>query len=130
MPDPCPCGSGAPYGDCCGPVHRRVVDPSTATELMRARYSAFARRDETFLLDSWHPEHRPASVEFPGDEQWLGLEVLAATAGGAEDDRGTVEFRAHFVVGGVPRTLHEVSRFVRLDGRWVYLKGRDVGHMG
>jgi len=93
---------------------------------MRSRYSAFVRGDEAYLLWSWHPEHRPTSVDVRGAEQWTGLEIVATRAGGMDDDKGTVEFTAHFVAGGAPRTLHEVSRFVRLDGRWVYLKGRDV----
>lgn len=130
MAEPCPCGTGDAYGVCCGPVHDRSAEASTALALMRARYSAFARRDEPFLLWSWHPDHRPDEIHFPGDERWLGLDVVTTARGSEDDDRGTVEFRAHFLVDGAPRTLHEVSRFVRLDGRWVYLKGRDVGPMG
>ena len=97
---------------------------------MRARYSAFVRRDDDFLLWSWHPDHRPEQVVVTGDEQWLGLQVVATTRGLPEDDKGTVEFIARFAIDGTPRALHEVSRFVRLDDagehRWVYLKGRDV----
>ncbi|MGP3918969.1 YchJ family metal-binding protein [Nonomuraea sp. 10N515B] len=33
---------------------------------------------------------------------------------------GTVRFRAHYVDRGRPGEMEEDSRFVRLDGRWVY----------
>jgi SEC-C motif-containing protein len=39
-------------------------------------------------------------------------------------DTATVEFVARFKVGGQPAVrLHEVSRFVREDGRWFYVDG-------
>jgi len=34
-----------------------------------------------------------------------------------------VEFTAHFVSAGGRGRLHEVSRFVREDGRWFYVDG-------
>ena len=126
MAQNCPCGSGDTYEECCGPIHRHVIDAPTAVTLMRARYSAFVGHDEAFLLWSWHPDHRPPEVRVQGDELWTGLEILATRNGGPDEDKGTVEFIARFVSGGAPRTLHEVSRFVRLENRWVYLKGRNV----
>lgn len=130
MDEPCPCGSTATYDTCCGPIHRHADDAPTARSLMRARYSAFTRRDDEFLRWTWHPDHRPDVIEFPGDEEWEGLQIVESRGGGPDDERGTVEFIARFRTGGVPRMLHEVSRFVRLDGRWVYFKGRDVGQIG
>ena len=38
----CPCGSGATYGECCGPIHDGTAKAKTAEALMRARYSAYA----------------------------------------------------------------------------------------
>lgn len=124
--EPCPCGSGRSGAECCEPLHRRDATAATAADLMRSRYSAFVRGDTDYLLWSWHPDHRPEQVALDGDEEWLGLEIVNTRAGGPDDERGVVEFIARFRSGGAPRTLHEVSRFVRLDGRWVYLKGRDV----
>jgi len=124
--EPCPCGSGAELLACCGPLHARTTAAPTAEALMRSRYSAFALGDEDYLRWTWHPDHRPEELALAGDEEWLGLEVVSCRAGGPDDDRGVVEFIARCRAGGAPRTLHEVSRFVRLDGRWVYLKGRDV----
>jgi len=53
--------------------------------------------------------------------QWLGLKVVRVVAGRAEDEQGTVEFVARYKVNGRAHRLHEVSRFVREAGAWVYL---------
>ncbi len=91
---------------------------------MRSRFAAFAKGDEAYLLRSWHPATRPESVEFDPRMRWTRLEVLGTDAGGPGDDKGTVEFRAHYRVGNEDGELHEVSRFVRYDGEWVYVRGR------
>src|SRR4051812_34819522 len=74
-----------------------------------------------YLLFSWHPTHRPNEVAFPDEQRWSGLEVLATTAGAPDDKSGVVEFVARYELGGRRGELHEVSEFVRHDGRWVYL---------
>jgi SEC-C motif-containing protein len=40
------------------------------------------------------------------------------------EDRATVEFVARYKIGGRAHRLHEISRFVREDGRWYYVDGR------
>lgn len=90
---------------------------------MRARYSAYVRNDERFLLDSWAPETRPRSVAIDPDMKWLGLEIVETVAGGGLDTEGFVEFRARFEVGSEVGELHERSRFIRSDGAWTYVDG-------
>ncbi len=119
-PPRCPCGSGTAYDTCCGRIHRGEVRALTAEALMRSRYSAFALGDEAYLLRSWHPGTRPARVRFVPDQHWTRLDVLAA-AGGPLDAEGTVEFVAHFERDGEARQLHEISRFTRHEGHWVYV---------
>jgi len=96
---------------------------------MRSRYSAFAVGDAEYLLSTWHPSTRPEQLQLEADVEWRRLEILDVVAGGPGDDRGEVEFRAIWRIlpgpgrardGGV---LHERSRFVREDGRWLYLDG-------
>ncbi|MFI2651317.1 YchJ family protein [Micromonospora fulviviridis] len=118
---PCPCGSGLPYADCCGPIHRGVSAAATAEALMRSRYSAFAVGDADYLLRSWHPGTRPPRLALEPGTRWTRLEVLETDRGGLFDAEGTVRFRAHYREGGRPGTVAEHSRFVREDGRWVYL---------
>jgi SEC-C motif domain protein len=88
---------------------------------MRSRYSAFAVQDAAYLLRTWHSRTRVARIDFDTDQRWTGLDVLATTDGGMLHPTGTVEFRAHYNRRGVLGSQHEVSRFVREDGRWVYL---------
>jgi len=94
---------------------------TTAEELMRSRYSAFAMSNERYLLDSWHPRTRPSSVDVNDGYLWTRLEVLSTTGGGMLDVQGTVEFVAHYRFGGKDGELSENSAFERLDGKWYYV---------
>lgn len=123
----CPCSSGLPYGECCGPIHAGSVAAPTAQALMRSRFSAFAVGDAAYLFDSWHPSTRPASVDLEEDTRWLRLDILSTSAGGPFDDRGEVAFEARYrTAEGDRGVLRERSRFVRERGRWYYVDG-DVG---
>jgi SEC-C motif-containing protein len=87
---------------------------------MRSRFSAFALDLSGYVLATWHPDTRPASLESDPGLRWVRLEVLESTGGGVFDAEGTVAFRAHYREGGEPGVMNELSRFVRHNGRWVY----------
>ncbi|WP_099052773.1 YchJ family protein [Streptomyces glaucescens] len=116
---PCPCGLAQTYDACCGRFHRGTESAPTAERLMRSRYSAFVRRDEAYLLRTWHPRTRPPGVDFDPGMRWTGLEILDTADGTAFHTTGTVTFRASFRGGA----LHERSRFERVGGAWVYVDG-------
>ena len=119
----CPCGSGRLYSDCCEPLHDGVP-AGTAEALMRSRYAAFALGLEAYLLSSWHPSTRPATIDLHDGTVWRRLQIVDTVAGGPGDETGIVEFRASFRdADGAPGLLHERSRFERLDGPWTYLDG-------
>ncbi|NNC12401.1 YchJ family protein [Planctomonas sp. JC2975] len=127
--DPCPCGSGSTYAQCCAPLHRGVATAGTAERLMRSRYSAFAVGDAAYLRATWHPSTRPRDLELDPEVEWRRLVIVDTAAGGEADDSGEVEFRAFWRTlpapgrardGGV---LHERSRFIRERGRWYYVDG-------
>ena len=124
--DVCPCGSGWSYAGCCGRLHRGDAAAGTAEELMRSRYSAFVVHDAGYVLRTWHPGTRPATVDFDPDLRWTGLEILETSLGRPGDAKGTVEFRASYVAAGEPGALHEVSRFFRAGGGWAYVRGKLV----
>ncbi len=89
---------------------------------MRSRYSAYALKLEAYLLATWHSSTRPPALDLAADNaKWLGLEVKRHTAESA--DRAAVEFVARRKTGGRAYRLHEVSRFVRENGRWFYVDG-------
>ncbi|OLT53280.1 zinc-binding protein [Cellulosimicrobium sp. CUA-896] len=140
MPDDarCPCLSGDTYGECCGRYHAALRAPGgtasgsapsvapTAEALMRSRYSAFVVGDADYLRATWHPSTRPETLDLDDDVEWRRLDVVRTAAGGPFDDTGVVEFVAHHRSRAHPSDrghLHEVSRFVREDGRWLYVDG-------
>jgi UPF0225 domain len=55
----CPCGSGDTYSGCCGRLHRdgNAFRLATAEQVVRARYSAYAKRHADFLMASTHPNN-------------------------------------------------------------------------
>ena len=116
----CPCG-GANYTSCCG----RFIDggelPDTAEQLMRSRYTAYTLRNDAYLKATWHASTRPTENLAEDDElKWLGLEVRRHVPAG---DRATVEFVARSKTAGRAQRLHEISNFVRENGRWYYVDG-------
>jgi len=124
-PAACPCGSGTPYAGCCQPWHDGLPAP-TAEQLMRARYAAYVLERAAYLLSSWAPASRPASIDFGSPKpKWLGLTVLRTQS---ESDQATVEFVARYREGGRAQKMHEISRFIRADGRWFYLDGQFPDH--
>lgn len=91
---------------------------------MRSRYSAFVCGNEAYLLATWHPDTRPASLRLEDDPvEWLGLSVMHSEAGGSGDSEGFVTFVARYRAGGKEGVLHERSHFLRQDGRWFYRDG-------
>ncbi len=120
---PCPCGSELSYADCCGRWHAGLEDGEHAPTpelLMRSRYSAYARGLPVYLLATWHASTAPGELElFP--VKWLGLEVQHSEARG---DVGVVEFVARCRDANGAQRMHEVSRFVREQGRWLYIDGQ------
>ena len=127
----CPCG-GPSYATCCGPfIDGSALAPSAET-LMRSRYTAYTLRNDAYLRATWHPSTRPAAAIASDDEslQWLGLDVKSALRlrkrkvnenGDMEHD--SVEFVARYKINGRAHRLHELSRFVREGGCWLYLDG-------
>jgi len=120
-PVPCPCGRPARFDLCCGRLIGGDAVADTPETLMRSRYSAFATGAPAYLLLSWHSSTRPAELSLDDIPRWIGLQIVRSGMTGPES--GTVEFIARFRDGGKAGTLHEVSRFVRENGRWYYVDG-------
>jgi SEC-C motif domain protein len=118
----CPCGLGQPYDTCCGPWHRGAPAPDAET-LMRSRYCAYVLGDANYLLATWYPSTRPANLELANEPRprWLGLDVKGHAA--IDPDHATVDFVARYKINGRAFRMHEISRFLREDGRWYYLDG-------
>ena len=129
----CPCGGGS-YAVCCGPLIEGREQARTAEQLMRSRYSAFARaaQDPAAIehLLRTHPQpdvplgqRRLELLRGSRGLQWFKLEVLACEAGGPDDAEGRVSFAAHWRQAGDGGVHRELSRFGRgPDGQWLYLE--------
>jgi len=120
----CDCGNPRRYDDCCGRYHAGPLhlQAPTAEALMRSRYSAFVRDLSDYLLDTWHPSTRPATLEpNPAGLRWLGLEVRSHAT--LDANNATVEFVARNKLAGRAQRLRELSRFVREGGHWFYIDG-------
>ena len=120
--DPCACGSGSSFGDCCARA-LRGTPPVTAEGLMRSRYTAFVVGDAHHLRETWHPGTRPEDVVLDPATEWRGLDIVDTLDGMPGDRRGWVEFHARHRDGTEDGVLHERSRFVWQSGRWWYLDG-------
>jgi SEC-C motif-containing protein len=120
-------GNALAYADCCGrwlktSSNAAEATPPDAESLMRSRYSAFVLEREAYLLSSWSASHRPESIAFEPGVKWLGLEVRAHRQSSATT--AEVEFVARQKpLQGPAVRLHERSRFVCEQGRWLYVDG-------
>ncbi len=128
----CPCGSGLPFEDCCGPYLMGDKLPSTAAELMRSRYSAYAMCSIDYLYRTSGPkvqkEFDPnGSKQWAESSKWTGLEILRTEKGGEGDDEGIVEFVAHYTIKEKSFDHHEIAEFRRIDGAWRFIDGKIVG---
>ena len=121
----CPCGSGLPLSQCCGPYLDGIKVAPTAEALMRARYTAHVLRNSSFVDDSVHPSrrHEQTGGGEIDDVSWSGLNIVRVEGGGPDDAAGRVEFEARFRIKGVDSHLHEISQFVQEDGVWYYVDG-------
>ena len=96
---------------------------------MRSRYSAYVLKLADYLLATWHPDTRPVELDLSADDtKWLGLEVKKHAQ--QDDSHASVEFVARYRIAGKGHRLHELSRFVREDGRWYYVAGELMGGAG
>ncbi len=125
----CACGSGQTWSVCCEPVIRGTHEPETAQQLLRARYTAFTRREIDFILDTHHPRtrdevSRESIQEWSENAEWLGLEIHEVDGGFAGDDRGRVRFTARYRQAGHEIEHTEEALFERLEGRWYFVTGR------
>lgn len=137
----CPCGSGLSYEKCCKAFHDGAL-PDTAEALMRSRYSAYAKGLVEYIVSTTHPEN-PMKPEDPDSQLeadvratcdkigWERLKVLSCDEG-AHQDEAWVTFQTWFKVrrqigqrtkGWHTQTFTEKSRFLRENGRWLYVDG-------
>lgn len=96
----------------------------TAEALLRSRFSAFALKNQTYLLETWHPSKRPPKVDFSEDKvKWKRLDIVEKKKGEDKDVKGIIEFKAYYLLDNDEYAVNELSRFCKEQGRWYYLDG-------
>ena len=128
----CPCGSGKFYTACCGRFIDEGLLPTTAEELMRARYTAYTTGNVDFIINSHDPKTREevseeSTREWSNSASWQGLSILKTDKGGENDTTGTVEFIASFDMEGQRINHHERALFNKKHGQWYFTDGQIVG---
>ncbi len=120
----CLCGSETPYSLCCQPFHQHIKKPSTAKTLMCSRFTAYAMHNSDYLFETWVKAKRPKEINFSKDKaEWTKLEIINTKKGCDKDSKGIVEFKAYYLLDGEEHVMHEISRFEKQSGRWLYLDG-------
>ena len=125
----CPCGSEKSYSECCETLISGSRKALTAEELMRSRYTAYTKVEVNYIGNTMHPdkrkEHDENSVrEWAENSEWLGLEILETTAGGRDDNEGSVEFIADYILNDKKEKHHELASFKKTDGEWFFYDGQ------
>ncbi len=131
MAEPCPCGSGKAFSECCEPLLNDIRPAESAEALMRSRYCAFVTDNIPYLRETLDRRKRngfdATDVRtWNADVEWKGLRIVATEAGQPTDNSGIVEFEASFAKAGQDEVLHERSRFKKKDNRWYYVDGQHI----
>ncbi|TDE30606.1 hypothetical protein E0I61_06345 [Flavobacterium ranwuense] len=119
----CHCGSQKNFDQCCEPFINGAEKASTALELMRSRYSAYATHAAEYLLATTHISERKQYskseiLNWAISNQWLQLEIVKAT-------ENTVEFKAYFLDSKLQKQIHhELSTFKFENENWFYVNGK------
>lgn len=119
----CICDSEKPFQKCCEPLLTGQKKAKTPVQLMRSRYSAYAKGGfGDYLLATWLPDTRAglnAAELSLRSIDWVRLEVINKAQKGIN---AVVEFKAYFLdENGGERVHHEHSLFERMHGEWFYV---------
>ncbi|HWA10057.1 MAG TPA: YchJ family metal-binding protein [Opitutaceae bacterium] len=125
---PCPCGSGRSFGQCCAPILSGREPAPDAERLMRARFTAHATHHFKFLHDTYRDT---AGKPFTAEEgepgiRWTRL-VVHSHEPGNSPERAFVDFSAYGAENGEEKVLHEKAEFGKVDGTWLYLREARLG---
>ncbi len=131
MSEICPCHSSRFYEECCFPYHSKKKVPQTSLELMRSRYSAYAKTLADYIIETTHAKNEgyqsdafewtQSIIESYGQTEFKGLKILHHKDQG---NKGCVTFLAELVQEGRDVSFQETSEFIREKGRWYYLSGK------
>lgn len=95
---------------------------------MRSRYAAYALGGYgQYLMSTWLPATAQGLTAAELSQKTLDWQRLNVISSSQKGDNGVVEFEAWFRKSPLSEELevmHEVSEFVRIKSRWLYVGGR------
>lgn len=120
----CPCCSGKTYKECCEPIHTGKKHASSAEDLMRSRFSAFAIPNGEYLIRTTLPKKRKFHnkedlQEWGAMNEWIKLEIIETPT------LNQVEFKAYYKDEKRKMQIHhELSTFQQIGIYWYYVSGK------
>ncbi|MCK9337490.1 MAG: SEC-C domain-containing protein [Arcobacteraceae bacterium] len=128
----CPCGSGNKYKNCCQVFHKGAI-AKNALFLMKSRYSAYVVGDVNYIIKTTHQENKEYKQDlqswkkeiksFSDETEFVKLEIFDFQDGELE---AFVTFRVNMKIDDTYTFFTEVSRFVHLENRWLYIDGEFI----
>jgi len=127
----CPCGSERAYTQCCQAIILAEKSASSPEQLMRSRYSAYAKKQAeyiyfTYALSSQAEQAIDDIVQWAAQTRWLKLIIHQASdfkKNLANNEKAQVEFSAFYQHQGQIWQMRERSNFVIEEDAWRYLDG-------
>lgn len=92
---------------------------------MRSRYTAYTQGNIDYLVKTTVPRqqtllNQDVMKAWSKSTRWAGLEIVAHQPN-IDKIHGTVEFHAYFETEDGKNAHHELSLFVKIDGRWYFV---------
>ena len=129
--DLCPCGSTKKYKKCCKTFHDKITLPKTALELMKSRYSAYVTSNTKYIIETTHKENPDFTenkkeweqdvFDFCKNTKFIGLEIIEFID---DEIESFVKFKANMIQNGNDVSFIEKSRFLKVEGIWLYVDGK------
>jgi SEC-C motif-containing protein len=109
---------------CCEEIIAGALKARSATELLRARYTAFATRSIEFIVATTHPRVRQefdetSNREWAQTSNFTKLVILDTISDGELAEY--ITFEAHFTQKNRQDIHRERARFERTDGEWFFV---------
>lgn len=125
----CPCNSQLPFSQCCELAHLNHAHVHLPSELMRARFSAYAVKNYSFIYDTLIESKRNKNElseikSFADSVKFIALTIIDTHNEQKNDDKGYVTFQAWYQTPD--NTFHwikEKSEFVKRASLWYYVTG-------
>ena len=126
----CPCGSKHEYIRCCEPLITDHKSAESPEQLMRSRYSAYARKQVEYIYNTYSSSSKKTQsiadiAAWAEETTWINLTILHSSTFD-QVNYPTVKFEAIYKNQATFFKMREKSRFVLENNHWVYVDGHNL----